>query len=59
MPHELGLPVQDGAAASLATLEANTESFLESFFEPHLGHGVPSHLLERTRISLSTPHLSQ
>jgi hypothetical protein len=59
MPHERGLPEHDGAAASLGTVEANTESFLESFFEPHFGQGVPSHLFERTRTSLSAPHLSQ
>jgi hypothetical protein len=59
MPQERGVPEHDGAAASLATLDANTESFLESFFEPHFGQGVPSHLLERTRISLSAPHFSQ
>jgi hypothetical protein len=59
MPQERGVPEQVGPAASLATLEANTESLLESFFEPHFGQGVPSHLLERTRISLSAPHLSQ
>jgi len=59
MPQERGFPEQDGAAASVATLDANTESLFESFFEPHLGQGVPSHLLERTRISLSLPHFSQ
>jgi hypothetical protein len=35
MPQERGVPEQVGAAASLATLDAKTESFLESFFEPH------------------------
>ena len=59
MPQERGFPEHDGAAASLATLEAKTESFLESFFEPHVGQGVPSQLLDRTRISLSAPHFSQ
>jgi hypothetical protein len=59
MPQERGWPEQDGAAASLATLDANTDNFLASFLEPHFGQGVPCHLLERTRISLSAPHLSQ
>jgi hypothetical protein len=59
IPHELGLPEQEGAAASDATDDAKTDSFLESFFEPHLGQGVPSHLLERTKISLSFSHLPQ
>jgi len=48
------LPLHDGAsAAEPALLEANTESFLESFFEPQCGQGVPSQLLERTSTSLS------
>jgi hypothetical protein len=59
IPQERGVPVHEGAVASEATLDANTESFLESFLEPHFGQGVPSQLLERTRISLSAPHFSQ
>lgn len=59
IPQERGVPEHVGDAASLATLEAKTESFLESFFEPHFGQGVPSQLLERTRISLSALHLPQ
>jgi hypothetical protein len=59
MPQELGLPEHDGAADSLATLEANTDRFFDNFLEPHCGQGVPSHLLERTRISLSAPHFPQ
>jgi hypothetical protein len=59
IPHELGLPVQDGSAPSLLALEANTENFLESFDEPQCGHFVPSQLLERTSTSLSFSHFAQ
>jgi hypothetical protein len=47
---------QDGVDATDA---ANTDNRLESFVEPQCGHGVPFQRLERTRISLSRPHLSQ
>ena len=60
MPQELGLPEQESAAElSPAVLDAKTESFFASFFEPHLGHGVPSQRLERMSSSLSVPHFSQ
>lgn len=61
IPHELGLLVQAGAALvpPPAVAEANTESFLASFFEPQCGHAVPFQSLERTRISLSRSHFSQ
>ena len=42
-----------------AVLLAKVENFLASFFEPQCGQGVPCHLEERTRISLSLPHCSQ
>jgi hypothetical protein len=58
MPQELGVPVQEGSDAA-PPLEANTESFFESFVEPQWGQGVPSHWVERTRISLSFRHFSQ
>ena len=58
-PQERGCPVQAGSAGSPATLEAKTESFFTSRVDPQRGHSVPSQLLERTRTSLSAPHLSQ
>jgi hypothetical protein len=39
--------------------EANTENFLDNFFEPQCGQAVPFQSLERTRISLSRAHFSQ
>jgi hypothetical protein len=42
-----------------ATDDAKTDSFFTSFVEPHLGHFVPFHSLERTRISLSFSQCSQ
>ena len=60
MPHERGLPLQDGA--SLAPVEAddaNTESFFNSLTEPQCGHLVPFHRVERTRTSLSRLQLLQ
>jgi hypothetical protein len=60
IPQDRGLPEQAGASEeSLAPLEANTDSFFFNRFDPHWGHGVPVHLLERTRISLSAPHFPQ
>jgi hypothetical protein len=59
MPQEPGLPVQDGSEPEPAMLEAKTESFFDSLAEPQCGHGVPSHLLERTSTSLSFPHFPQ
>jgi hypothetical protein len=45
---------QDGTAeVDEATEAAKTDSFLDSFFEPQCGHGVPSHLLDRTSNSKS------
>ena len=59
MPQELGVPVQDGSEPAPAVLEAKTENFFDSFFEPQCGQGVPCQSLERTRISLSFSHFSQ
>ena len=53
MPQERGLPEQVGASCAAPFVEANTESFFSSFTDPQRGHFVPSHALERTRISLS------
>jgi hypothetical protein len=39
--------------------EAKVESALVSFEEPQRGHFVPFQRVERTRISLSFPQLSQ
>jgi hypothetical protein len=54
-PHDLGVPVQAGAAEALELLavDAKTENFFTSFFEPHFGQAVPLELEERTRISKS------
>lgn len=60
MPHDRGFPLQEGGSdPSPPPADAKTESFFFNFFDPHLGQGVPAHLLERTRISLSAPHLPQ
>jgi hypothetical protein len=60
IPQELGLPLHAAASAeSPPPLEANTDNFFVNRFDPHWGHGVPVHLAERTRISLSAPHLAQ
>jgi hypothetical protein len=60
IPQERGFPLHDASVESAPPpLEANTESFFVRRFDPHLGQGVPFHLLERTRISLSTPHFPQ
>lgn len=45
--------------ASPAPLEANTENFLSSLWEPQCGQGVPCQALERTSTSLSLPQSSQ
>jgi hypothetical protein len=58
-PQELGTPLQEASEPAPLALEANTESFFESLVEPQSGQGVPSQLLERTRISLSFLHFSQ
>ena len=50
---------QDGASLPPEPAEANTENFLDNFFEPQCGHAVPFQSLERTRVSLSRPHFSQ
>jgi hypothetical protein len=59
MPQDFGWPVQDGAADSPATAEANVENFLFNFAEPQCGHLVPFQLLDRTSTSLSCSQLSQ
>jgi hypothetical protein len=58
-PQEVGVPLQEGSEPPPLALEAKTESFFDSLVEPQLGQGVPSQLLERTRISLSFLHFSQ
>jgi hypothetical protein len=59
MPQERGLPLHDGSEFSPPALEANTESFFESFDEPQCGHFVPSQWLDRTSSSLSLSHFAQ
>jgi hypothetical protein len=60
IPQERGLPLQAAASEeSPPPLEANTDNFFVTRFDPHLGQGVPVHLLERTRTSLSAPHFPQ
>jgi hypothetical protein len=60
IPQDRGLPLQAaGSGESPPPLEANMESFFVSRLDPHLGQGVPGHLLERMRISLSAPHFPQ
>jgi hypothetical protein len=59
MPQEWALPEHDGSDAPPPALEAKTESFFVSRVEPQCGHSVPSHWLDRTRISLSFRHFSQ
>jgi len=56
------VPVQLGAGAAPAgpaVEDANVENFFSSLLEPQCGHFVPSHLLERTRISLFFSHFPQ
>lgn len=60
MPHERGLPEQDGgASAASPPLEANTDSFFSSLVEPQCGQGVPFQSLDRTSTSLSFAHSQQ
>jgi hypothetical protein len=60
IPQERGFPLHAaGSAESPPPLEANTDNFFVNRFDPHLGQGVPFHLLERTRISLSASHSAQ
>jgi hypothetical protein len=54
-PHDFGWPVHTGAS-SAPPLDANTDNFLLSFFEPQCGHAVPTHFVDRTSTSLSLPH---
>ena len=58
IPQELGTPEQEGASPP-AVVAAKVENFLDSFFEPQCGQGVPSHRLERTSTSLSFSHSLQ
>jgi hypothetical protein len=51
--------VQDGAADSPATAEANVENFLFSLVEPQRGHLVPFQRLDLTSTSLSCSQSSQ
>jgi hypothetical protein len=59
IPQERGLPEQAAASEESPPLDAKTDNFFVRFFDPHFGQSVPFHLLERTRISLSTPHFPQ
>jgi hypothetical protein len=59
IPHELGVPLHDAPSDESPPPEAKTESFFVKRFDPHLGQGVPFHLLERIRTSLSAPHFPQ
>ncbi|HUD47104.1 MAG TPA: hypothetical protein VMR33_09750 [Candidatus Baltobacteraceae bacterium] len=60
IPHERGFPLHASASGeSPPPLDAKTDNFLVNRFDPHLGQGVPVHLLERMRISLSVPHFPQ
>lgn len=59
MPQERGLPEQFAGSLALPPDEAKTDSFFSNFTEPQWGHFVPSHALERTRISLSRSHPAQ
>jgi len=49
-------PQEAGSEDWPPALEAKTDSFLDSFLEPHLGQGVPSQRRERISNSLSAPH---
>ena len=54
MLHAAGLPAgQYSAPPSLATDEANTDSFFVNLTDPQLGQRVPFQSLDRTRTSLS------
>jgi hypothetical protein len=57
-PHDRGFPVHTGAS-SAPPEDANTDNLFFNFFDPQCGHGVPSHLLDRTSTSLSFPHFPQ
>ena len=59
IPQERGFPLHAAASEDSPPLEANTDNFFVNRFDPHPGQGVPAHLLERTRISLSAPHFPQ
>jgi hypothetical protein len=59
IPQERGLPEQPAGSEASPPPEAKTDNFFDSFFDPHFGQGVPFHLLERTRISLSAQHFPQ
>jgi hypothetical protein len=60
LPQDLGCPVQAGASAlPPAVDDAKVENFLDNFFEPQCGQGVPSQRLERTSTSLSCSQLAQ
>jgi hypothetical protein len=57
IPQDPELPLQEaGSEDAPPALEAKMDSFLASLVEPHLGQGVPFHLLERISNSLSAPH---
>jgi len=53
LPQDLGCPLQLADAAGAPLEDAKTESLFSSFAEPHRGHFVPSHALERTSTSES------
>jgi hypothetical protein len=61
-----GVPLQSAAPPPPApagdppaTDDAKTESFFSKRVDPHFGHRVPFHSVDRTRISLSTEQASQ
>ena len=60
-PQEEGVPEQAGPSPPpvLALLEAKTDNFFFKFLDPQAAQDVPSHRVERTRISLSRPQFSQ
>lgn len=64
--HDDGVPLHSAppeppaaGEAPPATDDANTESFFSSRVDPHWGHRVPFHSVDRTRISLSAEQASQ
>jgi len=59
LPHERGVPEQEGSVAPPPPEDAKTDNFLESFVDPQRGHFVPFQSFERTRISLSESHFPQ
>jgi hypothetical protein len=59
LPHERAFFARGASLAALAALEAKVENFFVILAEPHSGQGVPTHSVERTSTSESSPHCSQ